>query len=71
MVVSPGAIPVTNPLVSTVATLVSELFHAMTAVSSGGETVAEIPLLAGEDGCQTAAELYYQCLCEYFGLEEP
>ena len=36
-------------------------------ISSSGD----MALLAGEDGCQTAAELYYQCLCEYFGLEEP
>ena len=37
----------------------------------GGKRGRSAALLAGEDGCQTAAELYYQCLCEYFGLEEP
>ena len=29
----------------------------------------DMALLAGDEGCQAAAERYYQCLCEYFGLE--
>ena len=30
---------------------------------------SDMDLLAGDEGCAAAAELYYQCLCEYFGLE--
>ncbi len=30
---------------------------------------SDMALLAGDEGCRRAAELYYQCLCEYFGLE--
>lgn len=30
---------------------------------------SDMELLAGDEGCRRAAELYYQCLCEYFGLE--
>ena len=29
----------------------------------------DMALLAGDDGCRQAAELYYQCICAYFGLE--
>lgn len=29
----------------------------------------DMALLAGDGGCQQAAELYYQCICAYFNLE--
>lgn len=30
---------------------------------------ADVDLLGDEDGCQTAARLYYQAICNWFGLE--
>ena len=29
----------------------------------------DMALLAGDDGCRQAAQRYYQCICDYFGLE--